>query len=116
MASTCKVTGSLAALPGMDAAAICGRFESDLAAALGTAHSPQGLAITLTLHPRGAIDARITRAGDGAAQTLPVISVDALDRGLRPDDITQLARAAAQALADAASDPSSRPAAHLEGN
>lgn len=111
MASSCKVTGSLATLPGMDAAAICNRFERNLAAGLGDNRLPQDLAITLTLHPRGAIDARLTRAGE----TYPVISVDALDRALRADDLDRLASAAAQALSDTSSDPSSRSAAHLKG-
>mgnify|MGYP006192304701 CR=1 FL=1 len=34
MTSTCTVSGSLGALPGMDAQAICARFENDLAGAL----------------------------------------------------------------------------------
>ncbi len=112
MASTCKVTGSLAALPGMDAVAICDRFERELAASLGETGLPQDLAITITLHPRGAIDARLAHTGE----TIPVISVDALDRALQPQDLDRLARAAAQALDDTSSDPSSRPAAHLKGS
>jgi hypothetical protein len=106
MASTCKVTGSLATLPGMDAAAICDRFARGLAAGLGDSALPQDLAITLTLHPRGAIDARLARGGEA----YPVISVDALDRVLQPDDLDRLARTAVQVLAD----PSSRSAAHLK--
>jgi hypothetical protein len=105
MANTCNVTGSLATLPGMDAAAICDRFARGLAAGLGDSTLPQDLAITLTLHPRGAIDARLVRGGEA----YPVISVDALDRVLQPDDLDRLARTAVQVLAD----PSSRSAAHL---
>lgn len=116
MTSTCTVTGSLAALPGMDAQAICDRFEGELAAALGRTGTPEGLAIALTLHKRGAIDARLTRAGEDGGQSLPVISVDALDRALRPDDIDRLARATAQALGEPAAETSSRSAAHLKGN
>ena len=108
MASTCKVTGSLATLPGMDAAAICDRFARGLAAGLGESALPQDLAITLTLHPRGAIDARLTRGGEA----YPVVSVDALDRALQPADLDRLAGTAVQVLADPATDPSSRPAAH----
>ncbi|WP_086617121.1 hypothetical protein [Erythrobacter tepidarius] len=78
IASTCKATGSLATLPGMDAGRICDRFERNLADGLGSDRLPQDLTITLTLHPRGAIDAQLTRAG----VTYPVISVDALDRVL----------------------------------
>ncbi|MFN3864546.1 MAG: hypothetical protein ACK4RT_09730 [Erythrobacter sp.] len=104
MASTCNVTGSLATLPGMDAAAICDRFARSLAAGLGESALPPDLAITLTLHPRGAIEARLALGGDA----YPVVSVDALDRGLQPDDLDQLARVAVQMLAD----PAVQPAAH----
>lgn len=110
MASTCKVTGSPAALAGMDADSICDRFAQGLAAGLGGSALPHDLAITLTLHPRGAIDARLTRG----SQSLPVISVDALDRALRLDDLDRLAQAAVQALGDNPSDPTSRPAAPLK--
>lgn len=110
MASTCKVTGSLATLPGMDAAAICDRFARSLAAGLGENALPQDLAITLTLHSRGAIDARLTRGGEA----YPVVSVDALDRTLQPADLDRLAGTAVQVLADPATDPSSRSAAHLK--
>lgn len=112
MPSTCKVSGALAALPGMDDAAICDRFSRSLAAGLGEAELPQGLAITLTLHSRGAIDARLSRADS----TYPVISVDSLDRALQPKDLDRLADAAAQVLGRDASDQSARPAAHLKGN
>jgi hypothetical protein len=111
MASTCKVTGSLATLPGMDAAAICDRFERNLAAGLGETQVPQDLAIALTLHPRGAIEARLSRG----AQTYPVISVDTLDRALQPDDLDRLARAAVQVLGGDTSGQTARPAAHLKG-
>lgn len=112
MASTCKVSGALAALPGMDAAAICDRFSRNLAAGLGEAELPQGLVIALTLHARGAIDARLSRGED----SYPVISVDTFDRALQPDDLDRLARAAVQVLGGDASDQSARPAAHLKGN
>jgi hypothetical protein len=116
MTSTCTVTGSLAALPGMDAPALCQRFESALAAALGRTGTPEGLVIALTLHKRGAIDARLTRTGEDGDQSLPVISVDALDRALQPDDIDRLARASAQALGEPVAETSARPIAHLKGN
>jgi hypothetical protein len=111
MASTCKVTGSLATLPGMDAAAICDRFERNLAAGLGDGALPQDLAIAITLHPRGAIDARLSRGGE----TYPVISVDTLDRALQPDDLDRLARAAVQVLGGDISDQTARPVAQLKG-
>lgn len=111
MASTCKVTGPLAALPGMDAAAICDRFERQLAAGLDEAQLPQDLAIALTLHARGAIDVRLSRG----SENYPVISVDTLDRALQPDDLDRLARAAVQVLGGDASDQTARPDAHLKG-
>ena len=98
MPQTCKVTGPTAALAGMDAQAICDRFERDLTDSLGATPLPEGLAIALTLHQRGAIDARLSRADEGGTAHYPVVTVDALDRALRPDDLARLARAAAQVL------------------
>ena len=98
MISKCSVAGSPRALAGMDAAAICARFDSDLAAALGGTPVPAGLSIALTVHKRGAIDAQMTLGTDAAAQPIPAISVEVTDRDLAPDDITQLARTAAQVL------------------
>jgi hypothetical protein len=94
----------------MDASAICDRFTRNLAAGLGAAQVPQDLAIALTLHPRGAIDARLSRGGEN----YPVISVDSLDRALQPDDLDRLARAAVQVLGRDASDQSARSAAQLK--
>lgn len=115
MPSTCTLSGSLAALPGMDAPAICARFESALAAALGQPRAAPGLAVALTLHKRGAIEARLTRGGDDGGQSLPVIAVDALDRGLQAEDIDRLAHAVAQALDRAAATRPSQSAAQRTG-
>jgi len=116
MPSSCTVSGALTALSGMDAPAICARFQSALAAALGETRLPPGLAIALTLHKRGAIDARLTRSGGDSGQSLPVISVDVLDRGLQADDIDQLAQAVARALDHAAATGPSQPAAQHKRN
>lgn len=104
MAATCSVTGDAGALPGMDAGAICQRFERDLAAALGPALAPEGLAIALTLHKRGAIDAQLRAPGTGESAGFPTISVESTDRALQPDDIDRLARAVAAMLAEQPTD------------
>lgn len=104
MSSKCTASGSLGALPGMDAQAICARFEADLAASLGDTPMPQGLMIALTVHKRGAIDAQLSLAGESASAPYPAISVEVTDRSLQPDDIAQLARTAAQVLAQQPSD------------
>jgi hypothetical protein len=104
MTSKCTASGSLGALPGMDAQAICARFEADLAASLGDTPVPQGLMIALTVHKRGAIDAQLSLAWESASGPYPAISVEVTDRSLQPDDIAQLARTAAQVLAQQPSD------------
>lgn len=98
MSDKCAITGSKGAIPGMDHAQICDRFTSDLAGMLAPEGLPDSLRITLTLHQRGAIDAVITDMRDGAAVTYPRLSVDAIDRALRPSDVTRLAKAAADLL------------------
>jgi hypothetical protein len=113
MTSQCTVSGSLGALPGMDAQAICDSFRRDLAASLGETPVPEGLVIALTLHKRGAIDAQLTLADDSATARYPAISVEAMDRALQPDDLTRLARTAAQVLAASSPDHTTRtPAQH----
>jgi hypothetical protein len=115
MPSKCTASGSLTALAGMDAQAICDRFTSDLAAALGPADAPEGLAIALTIHKRGAIDAVISARHEGRQTDYPAISVDAIDRALQPDDIGRLADAAAQVLAAGISNDAGRTAAPNKG-
>jgi len=115
MPRTCKVTGPITALAGMDAQAICDRFERDLTDSLGSTPLPDGIAIALTLHQRGAIDARLSRADDAGTAYYPVVSVDALDRPLRPDDLARLARAAAQVLTTTKLDPHAPSAAQIKG-
>ncbi|WP_324076605.1 MAG: hypothetical protein RSE14_07030 [Erythrobacter sp.] len=115
MPTTCTVTGATGALPGMDAAAICERFESDLAAALGQRPAPEGLAIALTLHKRGAIDAQLSAGGTGARPQYPSISVESTDRALQPDDIDRLARAVAAVLAEPPTDQTAQPTAPHKG-
>lgn len=115
MTSTCTVSGSLGALPGMAAQAICARFEDDLAASLGATPVPQGLVIALTVHKRGAIDAQLSLSGDSAPAPYPSISVEVTDRSLQPDDLAQLARTAAQVLAQQPSDETTRAPAPLKG-
>lgn len=104
MTSKCTVSGSLSALPGMDAQAICARFEADLATSLGNTPLPQGLIIALTVHKRGAIEAQLGLATQSASAPYPAISVEVTDRSLQPEDIAQLARTAAQVLAQQPSD------------
>jgi hypothetical protein len=99
----------------MDADAICARFESDLAAALGTTPVPQGLVIALTVHKRGSIDAQLSLGDDSVQARYPAIAVDVMDRALRPDDIGQLARAAAQVLTQQPTDQTARSHAPLKG-
>jgi hypothetical protein len=115
MASQCSVSGSLGALSGMDAPAICARFERELATSLGTTPVPQGLVIALTVHKRGAIDAQLSLAGDSASAPYPAISVEVTDRSLQPDDLAQLARTAAQVLAQQPSDQTTGAPAPLKG-
>ena len=115
MPSNCTATGSLAALPDMDGQAMCDRFERDLAAALGTADTPDGLTIVLTLHKRGAIEAQLSALRDGAPLRYPVVSVDAIDRALQPDDLARLAGVAAQVLTDQGSDQAGLPAVYQKG-
>jgi hypothetical protein len=114
MTSTCTVSGSLGALSGMDAPAICARFKSDLVASLGATPVPQGLVIALTVHKRGAIDAQLSLAGGSAPAPYPSISVEVTDRSLQPDDIGQLARTAAAVLAQQPSDKTTRAPAPLK--
>lgn len=115
MAGTCSVNGATGALPGMDAAAICERFESDLAAALGSRPVPAGLAIALTLHKRGAIEAQLRLSGEDAGPPYPTISVESTDRALQPDDIDRLARAVAAVLADPPTGKTARNTAQHKG-
>jgi hypothetical protein len=115
MPSKCTVSGSLGALPGMDADAICARFESDLAAALGGTPVPQGLVIALTVHKRGSIDAQLSLGDDSKAARYPAIAVDVMDRALKPEDIGQLARTAAQVLTQQPTDQTARSHAPLKG-
>lgn len=111
MPSKCSATGDLKALSGMDGPEICTQFERDLAAALGPAGVPEGVAIALTLHQRGAIEAQfVTRDGDESPR-YPKVAVDALDRALQPGDITRLASAAAQMLTDQTRSQAGQPAA-----
>jgi len=111
MTSQCTISGPAAALPGMSEAAICDRFEADLARALGDRPVPEGLTIALTLHKRGAIDAELSLPG----ARWPRVSVDALDRGLRAEDVSRLARAAAQMLVQQESTRISRDTAQHNG-
>ena len=99
MTSKCTVDGPLAALPGMSERAICDRFASDLAMSFGEATAPDGLMVALTLHKRGTINAVLSHNNHGETVTHPMISVDVMDRALRPDDLTRLAQAAAEMLA-----------------
>lgn len=116
MASNCTVTGSLGALPGMDAAAICTRFEADLASALGDRPVPQGLMIALTLHKRGAIAAQMSLAGDGdASARYPDFAIEVSDRALNPDDINRLAQLAALVLNENPNEQTLRSAAQTGG-
>lgn len=114
--STCTVSGSLSALPGMDAQAICDRFQSDLAAAMGSTPVPQGLAFALIVHKRGAIDARISAGPDGAGADYPSVSFDVVDRNLVPEDLAQLARTVAGVLASQPSTHSASMPAQHKGN
>ncbi|MFY8048482.1 MAG: hypothetical protein ACOVNS_06635 [Erythrobacter sp.] len=118
MTTTCTVTGAAGALPGMDAAAICRRFESDLAAALEGRPVPEGLAVTLTLHKRGAIDAllHLPATGGSAGPQYPSISVESTDRALQPDDIQRLARVVAAALAEPPTEQTAQPTAPHKGD
>jgi len=116
MPTTCTVTGPAGALPGMDAAAICERFESDLAAELGQRPAPDGLAIALTLHKRGAIDAQLSAGGAGARAQYPSISVETTDRALQPDDIGRLARAVVAVLAEPPTNQTAQPTAPHQGD
>jgi hypothetical protein len=115
MPNECTVTGPLSALPGMSEAAICERFMQALTDARGNDALPEGVAIALTLHPRGTIEARIAAGRDGKSETYPVVAVDALDRALRPDDLVRLAGAAAQALNQSTTDQHPRSDAHQRG-
>lgn len=95
MPDNCSVTGPLAALSPMSAEEICGRFTAELEGLLSPSSMPEGLRVALTLHKRGAIDAVLSYPRDGAAVSYPRLTVDALDRALRPADLTRLAEAAA---------------------
>lgn len=98
MTSKCTVNGALAALPGLSAEAVCDSFERDLAQALGDQPALDGLMVALTVHKRGAINAQFSRETGDETVSYPVVSVDAVDRALRPEDIARLARVAAQML------------------
>lgn len=98
MISDCTISGPLTALPGMSADAICKRFESELARALGDTPTPDGLMIALTLHKRGAIEAQLSVPDTAQGPDLPRVAVDAVDRALRTEDLSRLADAAAQVL------------------
>lgn len=116
MASNCTVTGSLGALPGMDAEAICSRFEADLAAAMGERPVPDGLTIALTLHKRGAIAARMSIDGDeDRASPYPDFAVEVSDRALGVEDISRLARLAVQVLTEQPNQQTLRDAAQTGG-
>lgn len=115
MTSNCTVTGSLAALPEMSAQQVCDNFQRDLAQYLGEIEVPGGLAIALTLHKRGGIDARLSRTHDGEAIAYPVVSIDAIDRALQPGDLGHLAQATAQMLTDEAVAQSARHGAFPKG-
>jgi hypothetical protein len=116
MASNCTVTGSLGVLPGMDADAICTRFEADLAAALGDRPVPEGLMIALTLHKRGAIAAQMSLAEDGnRVSRYPDFAVEVSDRALAPEDISGLARLAVHVLAGQPNEQTLRSAAQTGG-
>lgn len=115
MPERCTISGPSAALPGMDAAAVCARFESELVRALGGTALPEGLTIALTLHKRGGIDADLSLAGADTPRRLPRVSVDVSDRALRADDLAALARGAAQLLAGDGSAQDTRRAAQAEG-
>lgn len=112
MPSNCSATGYLKALSGMDGSAICARFERDLAAALGPDGIPEGLAIALTLHQRGAIEAQFVAKNGDESPRYPKVSVDAMDRAMQPDDITRLASVAAQMLTDQARSKADQPASY----
>lgn len=112
MSENCSVTGSLTVLSPLSAAEICGRFTADLEARLAPGRLPKDLRMALTLHDRGAIDAVLTDPRDGAAASYPRLTVDVLDRPLRPTDITRLAEAAANLINEDVSgpaDPSDEP-------
>lgn len=111
MISDCTISGPLTALPNMSANAICERFESELARALGDTPAPDGLVIALTLHKRGAVDAQLSVPDTEPGANLPRVSVDAIDRALRTEDLSRLADAAAQVLTRRQSLKTSRPTA-----
>lgn len=98
MTNKCTVNGALAALPGLNADAVCDSFERDLAQAMGDQPAPDGLMIALTVQKRGAINAQFSRETGGETISYPVVSVDAIDRALRPGDLGRLAQVAAQML------------------
>ncbi|WP_150122803.1 hypothetical protein [Porphyrobacter sp. LM 6] len=104
----CQVSGELSALPGMDTQAICDLFTQDLNAALGEDAATRNIAVALTLHQRGTIEAQLSARQNGRDVTYPSIAVDVSDRALQSDDITRLAKAAAQVL----NDPAAATAAH----
>lgn len=112
MPSKCSATGYLKALSGMDGQAICAQFERDLAAAIGPTVMPEGMAIALTLHQRGAIEAQFATSDRDESLRYPKVSVDAIDRALQPGDITRLAGAAAQMLTDQTRSEANQPAAY----
>lgn len=116
MPDHCSVTGSKTALAAMNGDEICARFTGALEGMLAPAGLPEGLRIALTLHDRGAIDATITHSRDGAAVTYPRLTVDAIDRALRPGDVTRLAEAAAGMLNNNATGAAAAPAGKAERN
>lgn len=92
----------------MSAEEICGRFTADLEERLSPARLPEDLRIALTLHDRGAIDAVLTYPRGGTAVSHPRLTVDVLDRPMRPADVTRLAEAAANLITNDVSEPKKR--------
>lgn len=103
MDSKCTVDGYVAAFQGMTTATICANFERELAASFGEWRPFNELIVTLTVQKRGAVSAQFSRRTGDDAHTYPVVSVDAIDRELRIEDLSRLAQASAQMLMEVGS-------------
>ena len=97
---SCIVVGSLEALPGVDAATACARFERKFVPLIRESGVTGDVSIELAFHEAGAIDAVIRLTKSGSTTRYPTISVNTFDRAIRLSDLDLLARAAARALAD----------------
>lgn len=99
--TNCSVEGAKYLSADATEASICELFERRLRDSLAeTGFSmDENLSVTLRLHKRGAIEARIATA-DGH-KTYPSVEVEVTDRPLGEKDIGQLANTVAKLLLDA---------------